>query len=55
MLKIVFDKEDMPQKDRMAFEKQLRILCEQGGWTWTGQGTDLTTGKRDITFVKEKT
>ena len=37
----------------MKMDKEFRKVAEKYNYEWLGQGTDLTTGTRDISFVKE--
>ena len=37
----------------MKMDKEFQKVAEKYNYEWIGQGTDLTTGIRDISFEKE--
>lgn len=48
------DLDKVPRGHRIdtRFEDELRDLLKKYGWRWSGQGTDLENGVRDISFVR---
>ena len=52
-LKVTFPADSFNKNDRLHFELRLMELVKKFGWKWTGQGQEINTGIRDITFVKK--
>ena len=52
-LKITFPAEAFKNNnERLHFELRLMEVCKKFDWSWMGQGQEIKTGTRDITFVK---
>ena len=41
------------EKINIEMDKEFQKIAKKYNYEWIGQGTDLTTGIRDISFTKE--